>query len=500
MAAAELRECINSTPSIPRNTTNSSILMALIFETIQTEGIAELSYLIGDSSTGTAAVIDPTPDVGKYVDLARDHGLSITHVFETHIHADLVSGARELSDRTQSAKIYVSKEGDASYQFEHEDIRDGDEFAFGDTLLTVRHTPGHTPEHVAYVITSKEHPDTPWGVLTGDSLFVSSAGRPDLLGSDNTDELTEKLFHTLRDFYLELPDSVMIFPAHGHGSPCGADIGDRLQSTIGYKRKYNSYLQISDLDEFKEHALSGAPPVPTYYPRMKEVNAAGPEVLGHLPRVRALTPEEFDERVASGDCALVDTRSMLAFGGGHIAGAFSIGGSPMLSIWAGWLIDPDQPILLVLDDDSEVDEIVKIFLRTGYSKFAGYLAGGMTKKIKTFGTEFHLQEFAVPPATLQKHLPHARTLVRSAADDQNVPVFHFYTARRVEADPDWVPPILEAQKEPLLAGGLQSMIHHLDSATIPYRIRRNLPAELLITDTPQRSLRPYRIRSGLVQD
>lgn len=351
--------------------------MALIFERIQTEGIAELSYLLGDDSSGVAAVFDPTPDVEKYVHLARAKKVSITHIFETHIHADLVSGARELCDRVKSAKIYVSHEEDAKYGFDHEPLADGDQFTFGKTIVTVRHTPGHTPEHVSYVVAEKDHPDTPWGVLTGDSLFVNSAGRPDLLGSGETEELTKKLFHTLRDYFLTLPDSVMIFPAHGHGSPCGADIGDRLQSTIGHERKFNSYLQIADFEKFKEHAIGSAPPVPAYYPRMKKLNAKGPEILGNLPRVPALPPEVFKEAVDKNEGVLIDTRMMLGFGGGHIKGALSIGGSPMLSIWAGWLLDPDKPILLVLDSDNEVDEVVKLFLRTGYTKFAGYLAGGM---------------------------------------------------------------------------------------------------------------------------
>ena len=151
----------------------------------------------------------------------------------------------------------------------------------------------------------------------------------------------------------------MIFPAHGHGSPCGADIGDRLQSTIGYERKFNPFLQFADLEKFKEHALSTAPPVPKYYPRMKKVNAKGPEILGNLPRVPGLPPKTFQEAVEEKAGVLVDTRMMLAFGGGHIAGALNIGGSPMLSIWAGWLLDPDEPILLVLNEDSELDEIVQ---------------------------------------------------------------------------------------------------------------------------------------------
>lgn len=351
--------------------------MPLIFERILTEGIAELSYLLGDASEGVAAVIDPTPDVEKYVELARVKGLSITHIFETHIHADLVSGARELCARVGSAKIYASGEGDARYGFDPEKIRDGDQFTFGQVVLSVKHTPGHTPEHVSYLIAEKKQADTPWGVITGDSLFVNSAGRPDLLGSDETEKLAEQQFHTLRDFFLKLPDSVIIYPNHGSGSPCGADIGDRLDSTIGYERRFNPFLQFKDVASFTDYALSTAPPVPTYYPRMKELNAEGPEVLGGLPRVPGLPPTMFKKALANNASVLVDTRPMLAFGGGHIAGAFNIGATPILSIWAGWLLDPDAPLLLVLESDVDLEKVVTLFLRTGYSKFAGYLVGGM---------------------------------------------------------------------------------------------------------------------------
>jgi hydroxyacylglutathione hydrolase len=398
--------------------------MALIFERIQTEGIAELSYLLGDDSEGVAAVFDPTPDVDKYVELAREKKVSITHIFETHIHADLVSGARELCARVDSAKVFVSHEGGARYGFDQEAVKDGDEFVFGKTVVTVRHTPGHTPEHVSYAVAEKDRPETPWGVLTGDSLFVNSAGRPDLLGSSETEELTRKLFATLRGYFLALPDSVTIFPGHGHGSPCGADIGDRLESTIGYERKYNPYLQFTDFEAFKDHALSSAPPVPTYYPRMKKLNAKGPEVLGNLPRVPGLPARTFREAVEKKAGALVDTRMMLGFGGGHIAGALSIGASPMLSIWAGWLLDPDEPILLVLDSDSKVDEVVKLFIRTGYTKFAGYLVGGMTAwdnagfpleevgqmtvhEIKDAGDRLQIVDVRAPAEWEQGHIPGA---------------------------------------------------------------------------------------------
>jgi hydroxyacylglutathione hydrolase len=398
--------------------------MALVFERIPTEGIAELSYLVGDDSDGVAAVFDPTPDVDKYVELAREKKVSITHIFETHIHADLVSGARELCARVQSAKVFASHEGGARYGFDHEELTEGQKFTFGKTVIAVKHTPGHTPEHVSYTLAEKDHPETPWGVLTGDSLFVNSAGRPDLLGSSETEELTKKLFETLRGFYLALPDSVMIYPAHGHGSPCGADIGDRLESTVGYERKFNPYLQFTDFEKFKEHALSSAPPVPKYYPLMKKVNAKGPEVLGNLPRVPGLPAKTFNQAVEEKAGVLVDTRLMLAFGGGHIQGALSIGATPMLSIWAGWLLDPEEPILLVLDSDSKVDEVVKLFIRTGYTKFAGYLVGGMTAwdnagfpleevgqmtvhEIKERGSDLQVVDVRAPGEWEEGHVPGA---------------------------------------------------------------------------------------------
>ena len=351
--------------------------MSLVFKTIQTEGIAELSYLIGDDDEGVAAVFDPRPDCDVYVDMARKAGLAITHIFETHIHADLVSGSRELCARVESAKIFASNEGGAEYGFEHEEVNDGDRFTFGELLVIARHTPGHTPEHMSYLLADADHPDDAWGILTGDSLFVSSAGRPDLLGEKHTKQLAEQQFRTLRDFYLKMPDHVMIYPNHGAGSPCGADIGDRLTSTIGYERRFNTFLQFDEVQKFTEYALATAPPVPKYYPVMKKMNAQGPQVLGNLPRVPGLPPKAFKKAIEKRSGVLVDVRTMLAFGGGHIPGALNIGGSPILSIWAGWMLDPDEPILLVLESENDLEEIVRLFIRTGYTKFAGYLVGGM---------------------------------------------------------------------------------------------------------------------------
>ncbi|PYL09277.1 MAG: MBL fold metallo-hydrolase [Verrucomicrobia bacterium] len=351
--------------------------MSLVFKTIQTEGIAELSYLVGDDDEGIAAVFDPRPDCDVYIAMARETGVAITHIFETHIHADLVSGSRELYARLDGAKIYSSYEGGVEYGFDNEPVNDGDRFEFGEVVITARHTPGHTPEHMSYLLADVDHADEPWGILTGDSLFVSSAGRPDLLGEKHTQKLAEQQFHTLRDFYLKMPDHVMIFPNHGAGSPCGADIGARLTSTIGYERRHNKFLQFDDLKKFTEYALGSAPPVPTYYARMKMVNEAGPEVLGGLPRLPGLPAKQFKAAIGKNGNQLVDVRMMLAFGGGHIAGALNIGGSPILSIWAGWMLDPAKPILLVLENDDDLEKILRLFVRTGYTKFAGYLIDGM---------------------------------------------------------------------------------------------------------------------------
>src|SRR5881628_610958 len=281
--------------------------MSLVFKTIQTEGIAELSYLVGDDDEGVAAVFDPRPDCDVYIAMAREAGVAITHIFETHIHADLVSGSRELCARLESAKIYSSAEGGAEYGFAPEKIKDGDRFTFGEVLVTARHTPGHTPEHMSYLLAEAEHPDEPWAVLTGDSLFVSSAGRPDLLGEKHTKQLAEQQFHTLHDFYLKLPDHVMIYPNHGAGSPCGADIGARVSSTIGYERKFNKFLQFDEITKFTDFALSTISPVPRYYPLMKKINAKGPEVLGNLPRVPTLPPKAFKDAIENNASVLVDT-------------------------------------------------------------------------------------------------------------------------------------------------------------------------------------------------
>ncbi|TWU26250.1 putative polyketide biosynthesis zinc-dependent hydrolase BaeB [Novipirellula galeiformis] len=347
-----------------------------VLESILTDGIAQLSYLVGDTATGHAAVIDPRTDVEIYLQLAREHGLSITHIFETHIHADFVSGSRSLADQVGTAKIYLSGE-QANYQFDGEPVFDGQQFDFGSFLLTARHTPGHTPEHLAYEVCESKHADTPWAVFTGDSLFVGSAGRPDLLGAAETGALAEKLYATLYDYFLSLDDFVAIYPGHGAGSACGADIGDRLVSTIGYERRTNTFLKFPNFDAFRKFVVEDAPPAPWHYAELKKVNSAGPAVMSRLPTIAALPPDEFRKVAREPGLSIIDTRSMLAFGGGHVPGAINIGNRPEMSAWVGQMFDLDQRLLLVLDEDRDAESIQRLIVRTGHAQFAGYLAGGM---------------------------------------------------------------------------------------------------------------------------
>lgn len=390
--------------------------MALVFERVVTEGLGDLSYLIGDGATGVAAVIDPRADVDVYVELARRHKVAITHILQTHVHEDFLCGATALAARAGNAAIFASAEDAPRYGYAHEPVRDGDRFEFGGTTLTARHTPGHTPEHLSFVVAESERDRSPYAVFSGGSLLINAAGRTDLLGAAQADALTAAQYRTLRDFYLHLPDHVIVHPTHAHGSPCGAQIGDRLESTIGYERRFNPHLQCKNKAEFMRFALRGLPAKPSYYPRLKEANTSGEPVLHGLPAIAALPAQAFAERLQRADAVLVDTRHMLAFGGGHIAGALNIGATAQLPIWAGWMLDANRPLLLVVDSDDSVDSVLRLFVRTGFTHFAGYLAGGMT-------------------AWDNAELPVAHTPQLTAAQIHEAP--GEYTLVDVRADSEW---------------------------------------------------------------
>jgi hydroxyacylglutathione hydrolase len=379
-----------------------------------------------------AAVIDPRADVDIYLELARRHRVAVTHIFHTHIHEDFLSGACELSARAGGVPIYNSAVNAPRYGYQHEPVSDGQMFELGGAVLTARHTPGHTPEHMSFLIAEAARSELPYAVFSGGSLLINAAGRTDLLGQAQADELTRAQYRTLYEVFLRLEDYVIIHPTHAHGSPCGASIGDRLSSTIGYERRFNPFLQFHGASQppgadaaFRDFMLGHAPPKPRYYPRLKQANTAGPPVLRGLPVVAALCVPEFERAADSGAAIVVDTRHMLAFGGGHIPGALNIAAAPQLPVWAGWMLDPATPILLVLDSDTALESVLRYFVRTGFTRFAGYLTGGMTAwnnagrplayVAQTTAGEIHSRPDAFltidvrsPSEWSQGHVPHAR--------------------------------------------------------------------------------------------
>ncbi|HVO87579.1 MAG TPA: MBL fold metallo-hydrolase [Casimicrobiaceae bacterium] len=343
-----------------------------------TAGLGDLSYLVGDDAAGVAAVVDPQIDVERYIEAARRHGLAITHILQTHVHEDFVSGARALAERMSGATVYASGEDNEPYGYACRLVRDGDRFELGNTLLTARHTPGHTPEHMAFLVAERQHAEAPYAVLSGGSLLVEAAGRTDLLGEDAARALTDAQHRTLQAFYARLPDHVIVHPTHAHGSPCGASIGDRFTTTIGYEKRFNPYLRERDPVAFARLALGDLPPKPRYYPRIKRINRDEPPRNTHATQIPALPAADFGAAIAKGNATLLDTRHMLAFGGAHVRGALNIGAAPQLPVWAGWMVEADVPILLVVERDDDVDAIVQSLARTGFRRIAGYLAGGMT--------------------------------------------------------------------------------------------------------------------------
>lgn len=364
----------------------------MIFETIHAKGLAHLSYLIGDEAEGTCAVIDPRRDVSVYLDLARHNNCRITHIFETHIHADFVSGASELA--AQSGAQIVGGVSD-DYAFEMHQAKAGETFPLGALTLEILHTPGHTPEHISLLIKGGKGAKEAWAVFTGDTLFAGEVGRPDLIGGGSERELAAKLFHSLHDTLFKLGDEVEIYPAHGQGSPCGGSIGDRNTSTIGYERLHLPKAQIRDEAGFVEAVLEGLPPAPTYYPRMKKINAAGAGIIGCLRSLPPLGPDKFREAMQAPNALVLDTREIEAFGGGHIQGALNIALRDEFPVWSGWMLRPEQQILLVLSEESDLDDVQRHLLRIGIENIAGFLRQGMRGWFEAGGEFVTLPQMSV---------------------------------------------------------------------------------------------------------
>lgn len=336
------------------------------------DGIGCLSYLIGCESQGVAAVIDPDRDVQKYLDAADGRGLRITHIIETHLHADHVSGNTDLAART-GADIYVHEAANA--EFEHKQVRGGDTLTLGNLELRVRHTPGHTPESITLLVADKTRADEAWMALTGDTLFVGDAGRPDLVGIEAARDLAGHMHDTLTHEYLTLADGTMIMPGHGAGSLCGKSIGSVRMSTIGYERHSNPALQPRSRDEYIEFATTGLPEQPGNHKRIKAINRKGARPLGDVSP-RPLSVQQAVEEFRRG-AALLDTRSKAEFKAAHIPGAVHLPADDQLSNRVGFVLPPDYAIVLQVSSPEDYQRIVYSLARVGYDNVVGYLSDSL---------------------------------------------------------------------------------------------------------------------------
>lgn len=336
------------------------------------DGLGCASYLVGCEGSGVAAVIDPDRDVEKYLTAAADHGLTITHIIETHLHADHVSGNTELADRT-GASIYLHEGANA--EFEHETLTEGDSIKLGNVYLQVRHTPGHTPESVTLLVTDKTRADDPWMALTGDTLFVGDIGRPDLVGIEAAKELAGHMYESLHEEILPLPDGVMIYPGHGAGSLCGKSIGAVRSSTIGFERQFNPALAPREYDEFVTFAISDLPEQPGNHTRIKQMNRRGPRPLGTV-EPRPLTVQAAVDQFRMG-AALLDLRDKESFRREHIPGSVHLEADDQLSNRVGFVMPPNIPIVLLLNDPADYRRVVYSLARVGYDTVAGYLADSL---------------------------------------------------------------------------------------------------------------------------
>jgi len=348
--------------------------MALVFEQINSPGLAALSYLVGDRDGGVAAVIDPRRDVECYLERAQALDVRIVAIVETHIHADFVSGSHELAALTGAA-IYGGRSED--YGFAVRALDDGDEIELGAVRLRALHTPGHTPEHVALLLFDRQQGEEPFGLFSGDLLFNLEVGRPDLLGEERKRVLAGQLYDSLFVKLGQLPDRIEVYPGHGAGSACGGSIGDRLQSTLGNERLFSPALRPREKEQFIDWLLGSLGEPPRYYSYLKKVNAVGAPLRGGVPAPPALSVQEFAARAGDQGVVVVDGRTMHAFAAGHIPGAINLPVDDHFPMWLGSVVDPAGQILLVVDDPHQLAQAARHAYRIGYDGLIGYLHGGM---------------------------------------------------------------------------------------------------------------------------
>lgn len=350
----------------------------MFFEHIYDTSLAQGSYLAGCQATGEAIVIDAKRDIDTYLEIARRNNLNITHIAETHIHADFLSGSRELAAVT-GARMYLSDEGgeDWQYMFPHVGLKDGDIIKVGNLSLEVMHTPGHTPESISFLLTDHPATDKPVMVFTGDFVFVGDIGRPDLLekaaGLIGTKEIgAEQMFRSLRKF-ADLPDWVQVWPAHGAGSACGKALGAVHCSTVGYEKIRNWAFQYDEDEKaFTDYLLADQPEAPKYFAMMKRLNKTDRPLLIEVPKHPRLTKEQFLPAYDKG-VKLIDTRGKAEFAEGYIPGSLNIQNNNSFSTWMGWLLNYQEQFMVVAEE-SQMDDITRKLMRIGMDNLYGFIS------------------------------------------------------------------------------------------------------------------------------
>ncbi|MFT4552425.1 MAG: hydroxyacylglutathione hydrolase [Chlamydiales bacterium] len=352
----------------------------MLFERFDAKGIAQHSYAVGCHKVGKLLIVDPCRDVDHYLNFAKENKMQISHILETHIPADYVSGAKDLAMKTGAELCLSAYDSGETFEvsFPHTQIYEGDKLEIGQIVLEAVHTPGISPEHISYLVydclRSKELPAL---MLTGDFLLVGSVGRTDVNRDDDKRSAAEKLFHSLREKLKSLPDSLEIYPSHSGGSLCAKGISKKPSSTLGYERAVNPYLDESLTErEFVDKILRSFSPLPQYYQRMKLQNSEGAPALHALPGLKAIDVERFHWLVNSGHI-VIDIRDESAFAAGHIPGSFGIGASSVVGNWAGWVLPYETSILLVTEDPDKVRDAVRSLVRVGFDQIEGYLNGGI---------------------------------------------------------------------------------------------------------------------------
>ncbi|MFD2923569.1 MBL fold metallo-hydrolase [Halobacillus naozhouensis] len=350
----------------------------MYIQTFFDENLAQNSYMAGCQKTGEAIVIDPARNIQPYLEAARKKGLRITKVTETHIHADFLSGSRELVHET-GASLYLSNEGDEEWKYNfgkkvsHEWLKDGDQLYLGGVRLDVLHTPGHTPESLSFLLTDEGGgASVPMGIFTGDFVFVGDVGRPDLLeksvGAAGTANIGAKAMYQSLARFKKLPDFVQVWPGHGAGSACGKSLGAVPSSTIGYEKQTNWAMEVENEDEFVDLLIAGQPEPPAYFPIMKRLNKEGPAVLAEDQNLPEIKLQEISQLNGS----IVDTRSKEKFAEGHLQGSINIPFNKSFVNWAGWLLHYNQDAVIIASKD-EAPEIRRTLQSIGFDRLTGYL-------------------------------------------------------------------------------------------------------------------------------